>query len=105
MHKYLLRSESINIIDETLKNKMINDSKTEVIFIKIPYYSQMQKKTVKKRFRWDKNIRKIEKNQFKFIDFKPIFCSMNNRNKIFLSFDASHLANLAQNNRRNLDKF
>ena len=100
--------ESINIIDETFKKiKMINDSKTEVIFIKIPYYSQISEKNCKKKDLGEiKILEKLRNNQFKFIDFKPIFCSMNNRNKIFLSFDASHLSKFGHKIiADNLDKF
>lgn len=86
--------KNIDIIDEVFeKIKKISNNSAEVIFIKIPYYSQILEKNCKTSDAGEmKIIEKFKEYDFKFIDFKPVFCSQENKDKIFLNFDASHLS-------------
>lgn len=84
---------NLMLIDQEFKKiKKINNN-TEIFFLKIPYFTQVSIENCKKNDIGElKIMEKMKKYNFKLIDFKPIFCSYNSREKIYLTFDPSHLS-------------
>ena len=90
---YQNKDNLINM-DKSLNNiKQLQNKNTEIIFIKIPYFSQVTNENCNSKDEGElKIINNLNKYDFSLIDFKPIFCSIENREKLFLRLDTSHLS-------------
>ena len=90
---YQNKDNLINM-DQSLNNiKQLQNKNTEIIFIKIPYFSQVTNENCNSKDEGElKIINNLNKYDFSLIDFKPIFCSIENREKLFLRLDTSHLS-------------
>ena len=86
-------SSNLNIMEKVLKDIQRLNKNNNIIFLKIPYYSQISDNRCKSNDLGEIKIIKNLKNfNFQIIDFKPIFCEYKKKEKIFLKLDGSHLS-------------